>query len=111
MSLYERIPNNVNLSSDKRLLRALEHWLPNYMQWWNDMGPEGFQADDVYLRTAISRRAGRLGAFRLREDARLPLGHLSGAAGERTARSASATTWASRPGRKCPASTATCCAA
>ncbi|HLY15816.1 MAG TPA: benzoyl-CoA 2,3-epoxidase subunit BoxB [Bryobacteraceae bacterium] len=58
MSLYERIPNNVNLSTDKRLLRALEHWLPNYMQWWSDMGPEGFQADDVYLRTATSVEPG-----------------------------------------------------
>ncbi len=58
MSLYERIPNNVNLSSDKRLLRALEHWLPNYMQWWSDMGPEGFQADQVYLRTAVSVEPG-----------------------------------------------------
>lgn len=58
MSLYERIPNNVQLSSDKRLLRALEHWLPNYMEWWRDMGPEGFQADDVYLRTAISVEPG-----------------------------------------------------
>jgi benzoyl-CoA 2,3-dioxygenase component B len=58
MSLYERIPNNVNLSNDKRLLRALEHWLPNYMQWWQDMGPEGFQADDVYLRTATSVEPG-----------------------------------------------------
>ena len=58
MSLYERIPNNVNLSNDKRLMRALEHWLPNYMQWWMDMGPEGFQADDVYLRTAVSVEPG-----------------------------------------------------
>ena len=58
MSLYERIPNNVDLSNDKRLLRALEHWLPNYMQWWQDMGPEGFQADDVYLRTATSVEPG-----------------------------------------------------
>ncbi len=58
MSLYERIPNNVNLSNDKRLLRALEYWLPNYMQWWRDMGPEGFQADDVYLRTATSVEPG-----------------------------------------------------
>ncbi len=58
MSLYERIPNNVNLSNDKRLMRALEHWLPNYMQWWGDMGPEGFQADDVYLRTAVSVEPG-----------------------------------------------------
>src|ERR1039457_3963667 len=58
MSLYERVPNNVDLSNDKRLLRALEHWLPNYMQWWTDMGPEGFQADDVYLRTATSVEPG-----------------------------------------------------
>jgi benzoyl-CoA 2,3-dioxygenase component B len=50
----EKIPNNVNLSSDKRLQRALEQWLPNYLDWWNQVGPEGFQQHDVYLRTAIS---------------------------------------------------------
>jgi len=50
----DKIPNNVHLSSDKRLQRALEQWLPNYLSWWNDVGPEGFQAKDVYLRTAIS---------------------------------------------------------
>ena len=49
-----RIPNNVSLDSDKRLQRALEQWLPNYLSWWQDVGPEGFQARDVYLRTAIS---------------------------------------------------------
>src|SRR3982751_2255922 len=54
MELYERIPNNVNLSQDKRLQRALEKWLPNYLDWWREMGPEGFQEKDVYLRTAIS---------------------------------------------------------
>ncbi len=54
MELYERIPNNVNLSGDKRLQRALEKWLPNYLDWWREMGPEGFQQKDVYLRTAIS---------------------------------------------------------
>src|SRR5213082_1908730 len=53
MNLYERIPNNVNLSEDKRLQRALEKWLPNFLSWWNDMGPEGFQEKDVWLRTAI----------------------------------------------------------
>jgi benzoyl-CoA 2,3-dioxygenase component B len=58
MSLYDRIPNNVNLSSDQRLLRALEHWQPNYMKWWNDMGPAGFQARQVYLRTAVSVEPG-----------------------------------------------------
>lgn len=54
MDLYERIPNNVNLSGDKRLQRALEKWLPNYLNWWRDMGPDGFQDKEVYLRTAIS---------------------------------------------------------
>src|SRR5207248_1926928 len=54
MELYERIPNNVNLSEDKRLQRALERWLPNYLDWWREMGPEGFQEKDVWLRTAIS---------------------------------------------------------
>ncbi len=50
----ERIPNNVHLSDDKRLQRALEEWQPNYINWWKEMGPAGFQADDVFLRTAIS---------------------------------------------------------
>src|SRR5258706_5267956 len=54
VSLNEKIPNNVNLSSDRKLQRALEQWLPNYLSWWQEVGPEGFQGDDVYLRTAIS---------------------------------------------------------
>ena len=53
MNLYDRIPNNVNLSEDKRLQRALEKWLPNFLSWWHDMGPEGFQQKDVWLRTAV----------------------------------------------------------
>jgi benzoyl-CoA 2,3-dioxygenase component B len=57
MNLYERIPNNVNLSEDKRLQRALEKWLPNYLDWWREMGPDGFQDKEVYLRTAISVEA------------------------------------------------------
>src|SRR5688500_7334691 len=51
---YEKIPNNVNLSSNPKLQKALEEWHPNFIQWWMDMGPEGFQADDIYLRTAVS---------------------------------------------------------
>ena len=50
----EKIPNNVNLSGDRKLQRALEEWQPNFIQWWMDMGPEGFQQDDIYLRTAVS---------------------------------------------------------
>ena len=51
---FDKIPNNVNLSSDRKLQRALEEWQPNFLQWWIDMGPEGFQQDDIYLRTAVS---------------------------------------------------------
>ena len=37
------IPNNVALGQDVRVKRALEKWHPGYLNWWNDMGPEGFQ--------------------------------------------------------------------
>ena len=47
------IPNNVDLSSDDRLKRALEKWYPRYLDWWKTIGPEGFQDSDVYLRTAV----------------------------------------------------------
>jgi benzoyl-CoA 2,3-epoxidase subunit B len=50
----ERIPNNVNLAENRRLQRALEEWQPKFLDWWRDMGPEGFQALDIYLRTAVS---------------------------------------------------------
>jgi benzoyl-CoA 2,3-epoxidase subunit B len=50
----ERIPNNVRLSDNRRLQRALEAWQPKFMQWWHEMGPVGFDRDDVYLRTAIT---------------------------------------------------------
>lgn len=49
-----KIPNNVDLKSNKKVQKALESWLPDYLEWWMDMGPEGFQTDDIYLRTAIS---------------------------------------------------------
>jgi benzoyl-CoA 2,3-epoxidase subunit B len=49
-----KIPNNVGLSEDRQVLRALESWHPGYLNWWRDMGPEGFQDSLVYLRTAVS---------------------------------------------------------
>jgi benzoyl-CoA 2,3-dioxygenase component B len=49
----ERIPNNVNLAGDRALQRALEHWQPNFIEWWQDVGPEGTGGYDVYLRTAV----------------------------------------------------------
>ena len=49
----ERIPNNVNLANDRTLQRALEHWQPRFLDWWREMGPSDFAANDVYLRTAV----------------------------------------------------------
>ncbi len=54
VSYDTKIPNNVNLSSDRRVLKALEKWHPGYLNWWKNLGPEGFQDSDVYLRTAVS---------------------------------------------------------
>ena len=109
MELSEKIPNNVNLSNDKRLQRALEHWQPSFLDWWRAMGPEGFQARDAYLRTAISvDSAGwahfdyvkmpdyRWGIFLSQPDQDRTIGF-----GDHMV---------SRPGRRCRANTATCCA-
>ncbi|MCL4799382.1 MAG: benzoyl-CoA 2,3-epoxidase subunit BoxB [Burkholderiales bacterium] len=49
----ERIPNNVNLANDRTLQRALEHWQPRFLEWWRELGPHDFEANDVYLRTAV----------------------------------------------------------
>ncbi|NOX41396.1 MAG: benzoyl-CoA 2,3-epoxidase subunit BoxB [Alphaproteobacteria bacterium] len=48
------IPNNVGLSSDRKVLKALEKWHPGYLDWWQGQGPDGFQESLVYLRTAVS---------------------------------------------------------
>lgn len=57
MALTDSIPNNVDLGDDRKLMRALEKWQPNFLSWWRDMGPEGFQEDQIWLRTAISVNA------------------------------------------------------
>src|SRR6476661_5240519 len=49
----EKIPNNVDLHEDRRLQRALESWQPNFVNWWESMGPT-LPTEDVYLRTAVS---------------------------------------------------------
>ena len=58
VELHEKIPNNVHLSSDQRLKRALEEWQPHFLAWWREMGPDRFQEDAIYLRTAVSVDAG-----------------------------------------------------
>jgi benzoyl-CoA 2,3-dioxygenase component B len=50
----QKIPNNVDLASDKTLQRALEHWQPHFLNWWSEMGPDESRGFDVYLRTAVS---------------------------------------------------------
>lgn len=47
------IPNNVDLSADPKVKRALEKWHPGYIDWWKEAGPEGYQDAEVYLRTAV----------------------------------------------------------
>src|SRR5256886_5510700 len=48
----DKIPNNVELRDDRRLRRALESWQPNFLSWWESMGP-ALPTRDVYLRTAV----------------------------------------------------------
>lgn len=58
-----RIPNNVDLADDRRLTRALERWMPSFENWWMDQGPQGFDAADVYLRTAVNTNIHRDSAW------------------------------------------------
>ena len=51
----EKIPNNVNLSEDRTLQRALEQWQPNYLNWWQDMGPDGSQIGRASCRERVFR--------------------------------------------------------
>jgi len=54
----DRIPNNVGLAENRTLQRALEHWQPEFLNWWAEMGPDGSGALDIYLRTAVSVEKG-----------------------------------------------------
>jgi len=54
INYQEQIPNNVDLSSDRRLQRALEKWQPRYLDWWRSVGPQIFSNNEIYLRTATS---------------------------------------------------------
>jgi benzoyl-CoA 2,3-dioxygenase component B len=60
----EKIPNNVNLSEDRTLQRALEQWQPNFLNWWDDMGPDGSRTSTSTCAppSASTRRAGRSSA-------------------------------------------------
>src|SRR3954467_10600687 len=53
IDLQALIPNNVHLGENRQLQRALEHWQPAFLNWWDEMGPSDFKAREVYLRTAV----------------------------------------------------------
>ena len=57
------IPNNVDLSSDRRLRRALEAWQPKFLDWWRGSGPSDFLEREVYLRTAVGVESGKWAKF------------------------------------------------
>src|SRR5271166_408758 len=50
----QHIPNNVDLSNDRALQRALERWQPAFLNWWDETGPANTSNLKVYLRTAVS---------------------------------------------------------
>ena len=48
----QKIPNNVNLNTDKSL-QELWNTAAKFLDWWGDLGPVASQVKDVYLRTAV----------------------------------------------------------
>src|ERR1700689_1213219 len=50
----QHIPNNVDLSNDRALQRALERWQPAFLNWWDETGPANTSNLQIYLRTAVS---------------------------------------------------------
>ena len=48
-----RSPTTSTCTDDRRLQRALESWQPNFLNWWESMGPT-LPTEDVYLRTAVT---------------------------------------------------------
>ena len=107
----EKIPNNVNLTEDRRVLKALEGWHPGYLDWWQRHGAGGLPG---IARLSAHRGLGRsqgLGQVRLHQDAGIPLGHPAGAAGGGPQDSVRRSISASRCGRRCRANTAPCSAA
>ena len=104
------IPNNVALASDARVRRGLERWHPGYIDWWMDMGPDGFQTSDVYLRTAVRVESKGADKWAVFDYVKMPTtaGASCSRRRTRTGRSPSAATLANRPGRRCRASTGRC---
>ncbi|MDJ0948549.1 MAG: benzoyl-CoA 2,3-epoxidase subunit BoxB [Alphaproteobacteria bacterium] len=50
IDLTDSIPNNVGLADQAGLSRTMAQFQADYMDWWRECGPQGFDAADVYLR-------------------------------------------------------------
>ncbi len=60
MSLVDRsaaIPNNVGLDERPALAKTLAQFKTDYMKWWRECGPQGFDAADCYLRMPVAADA------------------------------------------------------
>ena len=45
----EKIPNNIGLTGDAKLQKALESWQPDYIKWWREIGPEAVRSLDLEI--------------------------------------------------------------
>jgi benzoyl-CoA 2,3-dioxygenase component B len=51
------IPNNVGLEDGPALAKTLGQFKTDYMKWWRECGPQGFDAADCYLRMPVAADA------------------------------------------------------
>ena len=104
----ERIPNNVDLSSNKRLQRALEHWQPKYLAVVARDGAAGLPGLSPGLPAdGDQRRCRRAGRTSTTSSCPTTAGASSSPSRRPTGGSASASSRGSRCGRKSPANSAT----
>ena len=101
--------NNVDLGSNRTLQRALEHWQPEFLKWWEELGPKDFQVADVYLRTATSVDAKGWATYGYVRMPEYRWGIFLNERDPEPARSDSATASARKYGSRFPASTAPRC--
>src|SRR5262249_27226426 len=57
IDLSASIPNNVGLDARPALARTLGQFKTDYMKWWRECGPQGFDAADCYLRMPVAADA------------------------------------------------------
>lgn len=57
MSLIDQsavIPNNVGLDARPAVAKTLAQFKGDFMKWWRECGPQGFDAADCYLRMPVA---------------------------------------------------------